>query len=63
MKKDEKMTIFAIYNTSVFQDRESFLRTEIHLIEDDVRLVLDKNNSSFATCKIEPGVYTFKDLH
>ena len=46
---------------SVFQDFESYLRTEVDLVEDDIRLVLDKLNSSFITYEIEPGLYNFKD--
>ena len=45
-----------------FQDFESFLRTEIDLVEDDIRLVLDEFNSGFITYKLEPGIYTFNDL-
>ena len=41
------MRILAIYNSSVFQDFDSFLRTEIDLVEDDIKLVLDEYNSSF----------------
>ena len=62
MKSDENMRIPAIFNSSVFQDFESFLGTETELIEDDFRLVLDKYSSSFMTNDLEPGVYTFKDL-
>ena len=47
---------------SVFQDFESFLRTEIDLVEDDIRLVLHKYNSSFLTYELDPGLYTLKDL-
>ena len=46
----------------MFQDFESFLRTEIDLVEDDIKLVLDENNSSFITYEIPPGIYTFKDI-
>ena len=34
--------IVAGYVSSVFQDFESYLRTEIDLIEDDIELVLDE---------------------
>ena len=54
--------ILSGYPTSVFQDFESYLRTEFDSVEDDIRLVLDKYNSSFITYKLEPGIYTFKDL-
>ena len=62
MKDDKYMEILARYTKSVFQDFESFLRTEVDLVEDDVKLVLDENNSSFITYKLEPGIYTFKDI-
>jgi len=56
------MNILADYNRSIFQDFESFLRTEPDLIEDDIRLVLDEYKSNFISYEIPPGVYTFKDL-
>ena len=56
------MNILAIYTSSVFQDFESFLRTQIDLIEDDIKLVLDEYNSSFITYELEPGIYTFEDI-
>ena len=62
MKDDKYMLILSMYVDSVFQDFESFFRTQIDLVEDDVRLVLDDFNSSFITYKITPGIYTFKDL-
>ena len=43
------MSILSGYPSSVFQDFESYLRTEIDLVGDDIRLVLDKYNSSFNT--------------
>ena len=42
MKDDKYMLILSMYVDSVFQDFESFLRTEIDLVEDDTRLVLDE---------------------
>ena len=56
------MIILSVYLRSVFQDFESYLRTEIELVEDDIRLVLDKKNSSFFTHELQPGIYGFKDL-
>ena len=56
------MNILVGYVSSVFQDFESFLRTEVDLVQDDVKLVLDEYNSSFITYKLEPGIYTFKDI-
>ena len=62
MNDEQYMNILAIYTRSVFQDFESFLRTQIDLIEDDIKLVLDEYNSSFITYELGPGIYTFKDL-
>ena len=56
------MNILAGYTHSVFQDFESFLRTQIDLVEDDIELVLDEYNSSFVTYELTPGFYTFKDI-
>ena len=50
------------FNSSMFQDFESFLRTEIDLVEDDMRLILDEYNSSFITYELKPGIYTFYDF-
>ena len=47
MNDDGYMDILARYTSSVFQDFESFLRTQIDLVEDDIKLVLDEYNSSF----------------
>ena len=62
MKDDQYMNILAIYTRSVFQGFESFLRTQIDLVEDDIKLVLDEYNSSFVTYELDPGIYTYKDL-
>ena len=62
MKDDKYMEILAGYTSSVFQDFESYLRTEVDLSEDDVKLVLDEYNSSFMTYELDPGIYTFKDI-
>ena len=62
MNDEQYMNILAIYTRSVFQDFESFLRTQFDLVEDDVKLVLDEYNSSFVTYEIEPGIYSYKDL-
>ena len=56
------MNILARYTNSVFQDFESFRRTQIDLVEDDIKLVLDEYNSNFFTYKLTPGIYTFKDI-
>ena len=62
MKDEQYMNILAIYTSSVFQDFESFLRTQIDLIDDDVKLVFDEYNSNCTTYDLEPGIYTFKDI-
>ena len=56
------MIILAGYTRSVFQDFESFLRTEVDLIEDDIKWVLDEYNSNFITYEWQSGVYSFKDI-
>ena len=56
------MNILARYTYSVFEDFESFLRTQIDLVEDDIELVLEEWNSNFITYELTPGIYTFKDI-
>ena len=51
-----------MYVDSIFQDFESFLRSEIDLVGEDIRLVLDEYNSNFSTYEIQPGIYTFKEI-
>ena len=62
MKDDKYMPILATFNSSIFHDFESFLRTEIDLVEDQFRLVLDEYISNFITYELEPGIYSFKDI-
>ena len=62
MEDEHYMNILAVYTSSVFQDIESFLRTQNDLIEDDVELVLDEYNSSFNTYELEPGIYSYKEI-
>ena len=62
MKDDKYMETLAGYTRSVFQDFESYLRKEVNLVEDDVKLVLDEYNSSFITYEVDLGIYTFKDI-
>ena len=62
MKDVGLMIIVAGYVSSVFQDFESYLRTEVDLVEDDIKLVLDEYNSCFISYEFEPGIYTFKDI-
>ena len=62
MKDDRCLLILAMYIDFVFQEFGSFLRTEVDLVEEDIRLVLDEYNSSFITYELEPGIYIFKDI-
>ena len=62
MKDDKYMHILSGYSSSIFQDFESYLRTEVDSVEDDVSLVLDEHNSSFITYEISHGIYTFQDI-
>ena len=62
MNDEQYKKILAIYTSSVFQDVESFLRTQIDLVEDDVKLVLDEYNSSFITYELEPGIYSYREI-
>ena len=62
LNDDKYMLILAMYIDSGFQDFESFLRTKVDLVEDDIKLVLEEYNSNFITYELEPVNYTFKDL-
>ena len=62
MKDGAYMKFLAGYTSSVLQDFESYIRTQIDLVESDINMVLDEYNSSFITFKLEPGIYTFKDI-
>ena len=62
MEDEQYMNILSIYTRSVFQDSESFLRTQIDLVEDDIKLALIEYNSNFITYEITPGIYTFRDI-
>ena len=62
MKDEQYINILSMYTSSVFQDFESFLRTQMDLVEDDIKLVLDEYNSSFITYEITPGIYTSEDI-
>ena len=59
---DKYMPILAGYVKSIFEEFEKYLRTEVDLVEDGIGLVLDEYNSSFVTYKLQPGIYTCKDL-
>ena len=62
MNDEQYMNILAIYNSSIFQDFESFLRTQIDLVEDDIKLVLEEYNSIFITYELEPGTYSYRKI-
>ena len=62
MKNELYKNIVAGYVSSVFQVFESYLKTEVDLVEDDNKLVLDEYNSSFITYEISSGIYIFKDI-
>ena len=47
---------------STFQDFESYLGTEIDLVEENIRLISGEYNSNFMIYELEPCIYTFKDL-
>ena len=56
------MIILAGHASSVFQEFQNFLRTEIDLVEVDFLFVLIEYDSSFGTYELQPGIYTFNDL-
>ena len=62
MKDDKYMHNLSDYSSSIFQEFGNYLRTEVDLVEDDIKLVLNEYNSSFITYEISPGVYTSKDI-
>ena len=62
MKDAGYLNIIEGYSRSIFQDFEKYLRTDVDLVEDDIRLVLDEYNSSFFTHEVEAGIYTYKYL-
>ena len=62
MNVEQYLNILAIYTSSIFKDFEGLLRTQIDLVEDDVKMVLDEYNSSFNTYDLQPGIYTSKDI-
>ena len=62
MNDEQYMNILAIYTSSVIQDFESFLRAQIDLVEDDIKVVLDEYNSKFITYELEPGIYNYREI-
>ena len=62
IKNDAYMLISAIYDGSLLHVLKSFLRLEIDLVEDEIRLLLDEYISSFTTYDLKPGFYIFIDF-
>ena len=62
MKDDKQMRILSVFVSSIIQDFESFLRTEIDLVQDDLRLVSDEDLSRFNTYELKTCIYTFKEF-
>ena len=56
MIDDEDMNILVRYTSFIFQDFETSLKTEVDLVENDIRFVLDEYNSNFITYELEPGI-------
>ena len=73
MKDDKQMHLLSMHIDSVFQDSKSYLRTEVDLAKDDIKLVLDEYNLSFklmnynkvfTLAKIVPKMFiTFSNLN
>ena len=62
MKNVKFLNILAVYNSSIFQDFESFRRTNFDIFEDDIRLVLDEYISNLITYEKLSGIHTFNGL-
>ena len=62
MEDSVYMNRLAGYPSSLFQDFESSLATVFDSVEVDIRLVLDKNISSFISDELTPDLYSFKKL-
>ena len=56
MKYDGYVKFSAGYIRYIFQDFESYLRTEVDLVEGDIRLAPDENNSNFIISESQPGI-------
>ena len=62
MKKERKMDVLARYTGCFFQDLQIYLKKEVDLVQDDIRLDLDEYKSCFIIYEILPGIYNFKDI-
>ena len=50
------------YARSLFRDFESYLRIEVGLEEDNIRLNLKQYNEKFITYELDPGNYNIEDI-
>ena len=62
LKNNTYMDFFAGYTIYKIQDFKIYLRTEVDLIEDHIRLVLENWKLNFITYEILHINYTFKYL-
>ena len=53
------MVLLAGFTSSIIQDSESYLRTDVDLVEDDIRLVFVEYVSNFLTHELPPSSYIF----
>ena len=58
LEDEQYMNTLSIYTGSGFQGSKNFPRTQIDLLEDDIKLVLDEYNSSFITYELQLGIHT-----
>ena len=56
------MDISAGYSSPIFQDFESYPRTEVDSVQDVFGMVSDEFDTSFISYELLPGSCTFKDL-
>ena len=56
MKGDKNKNFLAEVTKSLFQDFETYHRTEVDLVEDGIRLALHEYKSSFITRQLPPGI-------
>ena len=59
MKNDKYMDLLTGQTDFIFQDIESYSRTEVVLVEDKISLVLDEYSSNFITCGTIPVFLQF----
>ena len=55
------MNLLAGYTDSMFQDFESYFRTNVDLVEHDIGLVLKVFNSSFSTQELPPYIFFLRN--